>query len=216
MPTPQVTPVSDTPESDRLNTFMRLMERHNITEEEVRRRSIIAYGSLEYAMQATECIEAEKKAAMERISHGHYDAVGRKPRSDEEVTFSQLRDDLIIRVWSGDLANYRCYSFDFVNNEHQYMRTPDDIKIYCVATAFTPGLEVLSIEQSLERAMEASPQFARSLSSARNTAEHDPNWETYVVPEGITLRITQQSRPDRFLHIPVRTPNDSVLVLQHK
>jgi hypothetical protein len=68
------------------------------------------------------------------------------------VTFLQLRDDLMVRVWGGDLASYEYYCFDFVNRERQYILTPHDVKIYSVATAFSPSLstQVLSIEQSLE------------------------------------------------------------------
>jgi hypothetical protein len=36
------------------------------------------------------------------------------------VLFSQLGDDLVIRVWGENLASYKCYCFDFVNREHQY------------------------------------------------------------------------------------------------
>jgi hypothetical protein len=122
------------------------------------------------------------------------------------VKFSQLRDDLMIRVWGDDLASYESYCFDFVNRERQYILTPDDVKIYSVATAFSPSTQVLSIEQSLENAN------ATSLYS--HATRRDPNWETYIVREGTILRITLRNHPDRFLHIPTRTPTDATLVLQ--
>src|SRR6266852_5154045 len=101
----------------------------------------------------------------------------------------------MVRVWGGDLASQGVYSFDFVNNERQYILTPDDVKIYTVATAFDSGSHVLSIGQSLEMARTSSHSHATS---------HDPNWGTYIVREGTILRITQQNYPDRFLHIPTR------------
>jgi hypothetical protein len=112
----------------------------------------------------------------------------------------------MVRVWGGDLASYQCYCFDFVNRERQYILTPDDVKIYSVATAFSPSAEVLSIEQSLEK--------AKATTLYSNATRCDPNWETYIIPEGTTLHITQWNHSDRFLHIPMRTPNDATLVLQ--
>ena len=125
----------------------------------------------------------------------------RKPKPGEEVTFSQLRDDLMVRVWGGDLASY-----DFVNYERQYVLTPHDVKIYSVATAFSPSTQVLSIEQSLEN--------SKATSLYSHATRRDPNWETYLVRESTILRITQQNHSDRFLHIPMRTPKDSTLVLR--
>jgi hypothetical protein len=58
----------------------------------------------------------------------------------------------MVRVWGGDLASYEYYCFDFVNRERQYILTPDDVKIYSVATAFRRSVQFLSIEQSLEEA----------------------------------------------------------------
>ena len=77
----------------------------------------------------------------------------RNPKPGKEVRFSQLRDGLMVRV-PGDLASYERYCFDFVNCDRQYILTPVDVKIYTVATAFTPSaqdVQVLSIEQSLEK-----------------------------------------------------------------
>jgi hypothetical protein len=61
-----------------------------------------------------------------------------------------MRDDLMVRVWGGDLASYEYYCFDFINRERQYILRPDDIKIYTVATAFDPSSQVLSIKDTLE------------------------------------------------------------------
>ena len=121
------------------------------------------------------------------------------------MKFLRLRDDLTVRVWGGDtVAIHKCYCFDFINNKCQYIITPDDVKIYTVATPFFPSVQVLSLEDSFEKA------GAKSLYS--HATRRDPNWETYLVPEGTVLRITQQNRPDHFLHIPKRTPLEFSLV----
>ena len=62
----------------------------------------------------------------------------------------------MVRV-PGDLASYERYRdcFDFINCDRQYILTPVDVKIYTVATAFTPSVQdvqFLSIEQSSEKA----------------------------------------------------------------
>jgi len=43
------------------------------------------------------------------------------------------------------------------------------------------------------------------------SAPSDPNWETYLIPEGTRLRITHPGHPDYFLNIPNRQPNGQVL-----
>ena len=132
----------------------------------------------------------------------------RKPKPGEEVMLAKLRDDLIIRVWGGDLESYRRYSFDFVDSEHRYILAPHDVKVYSMATAFSPSAQVLSLQESLER--------AKATSIYSHATRLDPNWETYIIFEGTVLRITQQNHPDCFVHIPMRIPCDSTLVLQDR
>jgi hypothetical protein len=48
------------------------MEQHGLTEQEVRKRAVETYGSLEYAKQAMETAEAENKAAIERAFPNGY------------------------------------------------------------------------------------------------------------------------------------------------
>ena len=98
---------------------------------------------------------------------------------------------LPIWVWGEDLVSYACYCFDFANCEP----SPDDVKIYTVATAFSPSSPVLSIEEPLER--------VKATSLYSHATRHGPNQETYVIPEGNILRITQQNHPDSILHIPM-------------
>ena len=91
----------------------------------------------------------------------------------------------MVRVWGGDLANTKCYCFDFIKSERQYILTPDDVKIYSMETPFIPSIEILSMEEWMEQ------QKATSLYI--HPTRRDPNWET-------DLRI-------------IRTPHDSNMVL---
>ncbi|KAI6137359.1 hypothetical protein F5141DRAFT_1209689 [Pisolithus sp. B1] len=174
------------------------MEWLSLTKQEVMKHAIEAYGSVEHTMKAMEIAEAENNAAIERVCPNGYTAlqVGCMPKPGEEVTFLQLQDDPIVQViWGGDLESYQCYCFDFVNRECQYILTPDDVKIYTMATAFSPSIQVLSMEDSLEKVK------VKLLYS--HATRCDPNWETYVIHEGTILHITQQNHPDHFLHIPI-------------
>ena len=88
---------------------------------------------------------------------------------------AKLRDDLIIRVWGGDLESYRRYSFDFVDSEHCYILAPHDVKVYSMATAFSPPAQVLSLQESLEQ--------AKATSIYSHVTRLDPNRETYIIFE---------------------------------
>lgn len=60
-------------ESRRTTAFVRsAMERYGLTEEEVRKRAIEAYGSVERTMEAMEIGEAENMAAVERACPNGY------------------------------------------------------------------------------------------------------------------------------------------------
>ncbi|KAF8239134.1 hypothetical protein L208DRAFT_1420849 [Tricholoma matsutake] len=198
----QATSVAIASESPQLKMYMcSLMEQSGLTEQEVRKCVVETYGSLKYAKQAMETAEAENKAAIERAFPKGYAEiqVGRKPKPREEVTFSQLRDDLMVRVWGGDLASYEYYCFNFVNRECQYILTPHDIKIYSVATAFSLSAQVLSIEQSLEN--------SKATSLYSHATRHDPNWEIVKAPFFVlcsrTTLIVSSTYPGKPLRIPL-------------
>ncbi|KAI6011372.1 hypothetical protein BKA83DRAFT_4009859, partial [Pisolithus microcarpus] len=154
------------------------MERYSLTEEEVRKHAIKAYDSVERTMKVMKIGEAENKAAMERVCFNSYAGIQvgvsvRSPKPGEEVTYSQLRDDLMVRVWGGDLESFEYYYLDFINHERKYVLTPEDLKIYTVTTPFSLSIQVLSMEDSLEKANAKSPYS--------HATRCDPNWETYLV-----------------------------------
>jgi hypothetical protein len=94
------------------------------------------------------------------------------------------------------------FSFDFIDKNNQYIRTPDDIEIFSVSNGLTPAAPVYSIEKSLRLADPGPPHSMFLLASNGQTP--DPKWETYAIPEGILLRIKQKGHDDRFLQIPTR------------
>jgi hypothetical protein len=112
---------------------------------------------------------------------------------------SDVRGGLMVRCRGGDMASYQYYC-DFLDCNGKYIRAPDDVKIYSVATAFCPSIEICSIEQSLAN---SSFQLQQRLSNPSEYARtYDPHWESYLVPEGTLLRITQINRPDVFSKYP--------------
>jgi len=185
-----------------------------VTEKEFIENCKISHGSVEHALELMEAAEVQNKAAVEQAFPGGWQSaniqVGRKPRPGEETMVSDVRDGLMVRCWGGDMASYRYYCFDFLDCNGKYIRTPDDVKIYSVATAFCPGIEIRSIEQSLAN---SSFQLQQQLSNPPEYARtYDPHWETYLVPEGTLLRITQINRPDVFFQIPMHAPRQTMLV----
>ncbi|KAI5993197.1 hypothetical protein EDD15DRAFT_2196638 [Pisolithus albus] len=168
------------------------MEQGGLTEEEVRKRAIKAYGSMEATMEATEIDEAEIAAAMEMVL--------------TVILQFKLGDSLSIQVWGGDLEKLQHYCLDFVDGENRYILAPDDVKIYTLATPFFPSTRLLSMEDAVEKVN------AKSLYS--HATRQDPNWEMYLAHEGDVLHITQQNHPDCYINIPVHAMHHSTLVLQ--
>ena len=108
----------------------------------------------------------------------------------------------MLRVWGDDLESTHCYSFDFINNEHDYILKPNDVNIYTLDFGATfDSIPILPIGW---------------LSVITDAPSQDSNREDYIVKEGATLRITQQNQSDIFVNIPmrVRTPIGATLVLQ--
>jgi len=115
----------------------------------------------------------------------------------------------------------RSFALDFVDGQGRYMSTPKDIKIYTMPSAFRGPERVLSLQQCMEgegrerqAEMERFAIYSPFAPPGHNI--YDKNWETYIIPEGIELRIMQDGHADRFLPIPVRlhSPTDHVLQLQ--
>ena len=70
-------------------------------------------------------------------------------------------------IWQA--SYHQCYRFNFVNRERQYILRPDDVKIYTLEAPYVPREEVLSIEQSLEKAKATS--FYSDATGRDHTAE---------------------------------------------
>ncbi|KAF8075360.1 hypothetical protein FPV67DRAFT_1401949, partial [Lyophyllum atratum] len=195
------------PESRELKEFLRIhVKRLRISEEELRKGFKRNYGSLEKAMELIQAFDAHNAAAVARAfpPGERPKAIGRKPipGEDHDVQIAPLSDRVWVRIWGGDVASQGCYCFDFVNSQGQHRRTPSNIKVFSEATAWMPSTQVLSIEASLDKAMQQSPQFAETLRNSRDESHKpDPNWETYIVQQGIRLCFKQAGKEDVFVDI---------------
>jgi len=137
--------------------------------------------------------------------------LGAKPSANEKVIVVPLTNNISIRVWGDKLACHNLFSFDFVDGAGRYIRTPPGIKIYTVGVGLVPGgVEVHSIEKSVALS-DVGGSFRRCVDKSMPP---DPDWETYLIPEGIRLRITHTGRADSFLDIPSRQPRGHVLQIQ--
>ncbi|KAF8157799.1 hypothetical protein B0H34DRAFT_858719 [Crassisporium funariophilum] len=208
------------PESRELKEFLRFNVKHlRIPEEEFRKKCKDLYGSVEKAMEAVQEDAAWYAAAIaEAFPPGERPkAVGRKPipGEDRDVQIAPLSDGVWVRIWGGDVASQGCYCFDFVNSEGQHRRTPSNIKVFSEATAWMPSTQVRSIEASLDKAMQQSPEFADTLrNSCDESHKPDPNWETYIVQQGIRLCFKQAGKEDVFVDIAGLTPAGATLTFQ--
>ncbi|EDR06976.1 uncharacterized protein LACBIDRAFT_328379 [Laccaria bicolor S238N-H82] len=190
-----------------------LMKGYDMTWDEVVEMLVALHGSLERAVWSNEMGEAEAKERLNRLNAPpdgvEFGAIGRKPKPGEEVTATRLGPNLSIRVWPGDHND--CYAFDFVNGQGQYICTPEDIEIWSMPSGLGMPAPVRSIEASV--GFLATPFF--NLDINKGKFKPDLNWETYIIPQGTTLRIMQCRHEDCFLAIPSWEMNPAnVLVLQ--
>ncbi|KAF8076840.1 hypothetical protein FPV67DRAFT_1406508 [Lyophyllum atratum] len=205
-------------ESPEITKFVQYeMKRLQATEQQIREAFIDSYGSLEHAMKTIQAADAEamerQRKALEKWypNGGGPIELGTKPTEGERVTTAPVRQGVWLRVWGDNLASMHCYCFDFVDNQGRYMRTPNGLRIYSEPT----GAEVFSIEGSVDKAMKASVQVAKSVNATYDASKVDENWETYVIQEGTNLRIVQHGLHDIHIQIPTRVPhNTNVITLQ--
>ncbi|KAF8058652.1 hypothetical protein FPV67DRAFT_512339 [Lyophyllum atratum] len=208
------------PESRQLKEFLRLQVKClRIPEEELRKIFTENYGSLQKAMELIQAADAHDAATVARAfpPGERPKEIGRKPipGEDHDVQIAQLSDGVWVRIWGGDLADQGCYCFDFVNSAGQHMRTPRNIKVFS-ATAGMPNVQVFSIEASLDKAAQRSPQFAWTLQNSIDESglKPDPEWETYVLQQGVRLCFKQAGKEDVFADIPRRNTRGRTLTFQ--
>ncbi|TFK62633.1 hypothetical protein BDN72DRAFT_848448 [Pluteus cervinus] len=115
--------------------------------------------------------------------------LGRKPRPGDDVTIAILSPNLKIRVYSGpEMVPLGMFSFDFVDENDNYIATPSDIKIFSTGSGSTPPGPVYSIEKYM--ALQDPRNSSNSIRNFRvDKSKMDPNWETYAVQEGVQLLI---------------------------
>lgn len=216
--------------SAQIQSFVRYrMKRFGWTWDEVAEKAVEAYGSLERAVWM---LNMEDAAAMEAYKKANPDGaqrnvIGGKPKPREQVISSRLGPNLSIRVWGGDLASIQYYSFDFVNDQGQHIRTPEGIEMFTMPSATSLSFRVMSIEASTSstsrRQSDAEvlhdagglPGYMNLINQGSVEDKYDPTWGTYIVQQGTALRIVQPGHEDRFLTIPTRAMNPAnILVLE--
>ncbi|KAF8062481.1 hypothetical protein FPV67DRAFT_1783321 [Lyophyllum atratum] len=216
-PPSYVTPPSDTmlqprpadsiPESRQLNEFLRSQAKLlPIPAEQLLETFTENYGSLQKAMALIHAADAHDAAAVAQASLSltmyTVPLTQRKPipGEDHDVQIAPLSDGVWVR-------------------RGQHMRTPSDIKVFSEATAWMPSsTQVLSIEASLDKLEQHSPQFDETLRIAREECDDkyqpDPEWETYIVQQGIRLCFKQAGEEDVFVDISRQTTMGATLIFQ--
>ncbi|KAF8978034.1 hypothetical protein BDQ17DRAFT_1550705 [Cyathus striatus] len=129
----------------------------------------------------------------------------REPRAGEDVHFYQLKENVSIRVWRGDLAQLQAFSMGFVlsNDLTRTTRKPANIRLF----ARELGEEITSIEYGLSEALRLNPslrQFEMYLPSGVEVQER----ETFFVPEVFTVDVFQGEYPKVTVILPRTVPEN--------
>ncbi|KAF8875058.1 hypothetical protein BD779DRAFT_1678436 [Infundibulicybe gibba] len=105
------------------------------------------------------------------------------------VVTSDIGNDIKLRMWGSPQPGAKFFLFDFINAAGDHAQGPPGMKIY--SESFRPNDRVLSIGQSIA----AIPLYDRPHGLEGFTSE-DPSlaWGTYLIPEGVKLRIEQPGR----------------------
>ncbi|TFK68199.1 hypothetical protein BDN72DRAFT_960437 [Pluteus cervinus] len=166
----------------------RLKRLTGLEEDELLKVLDTEYGGVQYALlslnttvKAMEKHVEYKRRMLEGMSSPGQPRfeLDRKPNPGEKVFLKPLSEELSLRAWAGDWASlgFYCFSFDFVDKNGRYIRTPDDV---------------------LAQIMD-SCQMPKSYPNHFHC--DDVNWETYAVGTGTTIAIKKRGQEDRFIII---------------
>jgi len=146
--------------------------------------------------------------------NGHHRPIqlGSKPSPTDRPIYVPLNAQTAIRIFSGNAETLHAYCFDFVNQAHQFIRTPSSVKIY-MDLGDGERVEVRTMEDSIKLAEGSGGWYERAYAHAEREGTLDLDCETYLVQEGALLSIEQ---PDgtRSFRIPDRPRNAGFLTLQ--
>ncbi|KAF8994714.1 hypothetical protein BDQ17DRAFT_1545467 [Cyathus striatus] len=126
--------------------------------------------------------------------------IGTKPVPGEEVIYAQLKDNVTVRLWRGELERQHMFCLDFVYSDDisRHRSKPEDVKLYSLRGPFAGELSPLE---------EAADAFAdvvgRPLVSPYSSPEDtDKEWQTFLVTEGSDIDIAQGTYPRATLQVP--------------
>ncbi|KAF8994718.1 hypothetical protein BDQ17DRAFT_1412445 [Cyathus striatus] len=131
--------------------------------------------------------DIEHNYATSLLNAANTKQIGRKPRPGEDVIYADLKDDMTIRLYRGDMERDHMFCFDFVytHDRSRHKRRPENI--FLLSRGPYVG-EIKSLEQGLE-AVSRSIGGLFKFPAVQHL--HDPEWETFVVPEGTIMDIAQ-------------------------
>ncbi|KAF8994715.1 hypothetical protein BDQ17DRAFT_1366462 [Cyathus striatus] len=138
--------------------------------------------------------------------------VGRKPRPGEEVIYADLKDDVTIRLYRGDLEGDHMFSFDFVytHDRSRHRRRPANI----VLSSRGPFAgEITSLEQNMQK---VGKTIGGVLNRPGLQHLYDAEWETFVVPEGTIIDLQQGSNFRTTIQVPSHSESTYVPLIRSR
>lgn len=117
----------------------------------------------------------------------------------EKFVTTPLGDGLSIRVYGADLDGSHAFYFDFIDKSGNPIQKPSNIRIYTEPIGFNPVVEVFSITESLMKSTEG----ALWVRQAQEDWEAKLHGDTFVIPEGTTLRISYSDHVPYLIRIPI-------------
>ncbi|KAF9002508.1 hypothetical protein BDQ17DRAFT_1542276 [Cyathus striatus] len=131
-------------------------------------------------------------------------AIGRKPTTNDEVHVIYVGDNTAVRFWRSGMTGV--YSLDFVQNDRRSRHKLKPTNIKLIERPF--GDELFTIEQALDQARDSQGRRVCPPPTTLGDSRYDPEWETFLVPEGAIIDVVRQERNTITIKIPSRWPEN--------
>ncbi|KAF8994716.1 hypothetical protein BDQ17DRAFT_1430864 [Cyathus striatus] len=184
-----------------------------LTDEQLAERACYALNTddINIARQGIKAMDAQMGARtfLQEVEHKHAASlltnkqIGRKPRPGEDVIYADLKDDATIRLYRGDMEQDHMFCFDFVytHDRSRHRRKPENI----VLMSRGPYAGVIKY---LGQGLEAVSKSIGGLSKIPALQYlYDAEWETFLVPEGTIMDITQGTYFRATIQVPSHSDN---------
>ncbi|KAF9002506.1 hypothetical protein BDQ17DRAFT_1326617 [Cyathus striatus] len=133
---------------------------------------------------------------------------GGKPIRDELAHYVDIGNNTTIRFWKSGQRGV--YSLDFVYSDDRSRHRRKSMTIKLLERPF--GAELFSIENALDKARDSQGRRVCPPAAALGDPRYDPEWETFLVPEGAVIDVVQPKLDTITFMIPGRQGGELAVV----